>query len=306
MMPAVDPQSGISTAKVASRDPAGQGRRGSADDEAPVPPGTATLDVVSPRRFDARSKKFVAIGGGLAAAIVVGAIVSFGTGNGKGKGQKDEGAPGPAVRAASTGPATSGGPGARPEKGLVGQGGTEIAGAGTAAGTVAVAVKGPAAPVNPRGEGQPAAGEPAPSSGAERGQQPALPSAAREAEPAAGPEELEPFVVAVTTVPARAELELDGERVGRGRFRRSLPADHEKHVLRVSADGFEPRVLEFTDRPPPSKVVLVALPPAAEEAVTDEPSLIAPSPRRPAVRRPAEPPPSDNAPMNPNGAPVID
>jgi len=137
---------------------------------------------------------------------------------------------------------------------------------------------------------------------------------------ASAPEEPEAFVVAVTAVPAKAELELDGERVGRGRLRRSLPVDHEKHVLRVTADGFEPRVLEFTDRPPPARVVLVALPPSAEDVVLPDepslatPSLAAPSPRRPATSRPArrapeptEPEaPAHTAPMNPNGAPVID
>jgi len=304
-MPAVDPQSGISTAKVANRDAGGQDRRASVEDEAPVPPGTATLDVVSPRRHDARIKKFAAIGGGLAAAIIVGVIVSSG-GNEKG----DQGGPAPPGRAASVGPA---GPVATAWKVPVGQGPTRIAasaGTGTAADTERpVAANGAGAALPPREEGQPAGAEPAASAGTEPGHR-SSPSDSRAIEPGPGPEEPEPFVVAVTTVPARADLELDGERVGRGRLRRSLPADHEKHVLRVSADGFEPRVLEFTDRPPPSKIVLVALPRADEETRTDEPSLIAPSPRRPPARRPVDPsapaPASDTVNMNPNGAPVID
>jgi serine/threonine-protein kinase len=304
MMPAVDPQSGISTAKVANRDSGGQDRRGSVEDEAPVPPGTATLDVVSPRRYDARIKKFAAIGGGLAVAILVGVIVSSG-----GKEKVDQAGPTPPGRTASAGPvgslATAG-------KVPVGKGPAGIAaGAGTVAATDtdrAGAVNGASAAVLPREPGQPTTAEPPAGAGTERGHgsspsdSPAVPTQP----PVAGPEEPEPFVVAVTTVPAKAELELDGERVGRGRLRRSLPADHEKHVLRVSADGFEPRVLEFTDRPPPSKIVLVALPRADEETVPDEPSLIAPSPRRPPARRPVEPAPSDTVNMNPNGAPVID
>jgi len=291
MMPAVEPQSGVSTAKVANRSPAaGQGRRGSAGDEAPVPPGTATLDVVSPRRYDARLKKLAAIGAGLAAAIAVAAIVSSG-----GKGKKDEG-----VRA-------SAGPVSAPEKTAAEKTAEEAPSGRRASATPAAA---PAAGTVPLATG--AAAVKAPEVG-----QPVA------AEPASSPEEPEPFVVAVTTVPGKAELELDGERVGRGRLRRSLPADHEKHVLRVSAEGFESRVLEFTDRPPPAKVVLVALPPPVEDVgLPDEPSsnpsmpsLAAPSPRRPTVprpgRRPPEPtapapPPSQTAPMNPNGAPVID
>jgi hypothetical protein len=310
MMPAVEPQSGVSTAKVANRSRAGQGRRGSAGDEAPVPPGTATLDVVSPWRYDARVKKFVAIGAGLAAAIAVAAIVSSGGKGGEGgKGaRKDEG-----VRA-------SPGPVSAPEKTAEeappsGRRATGTPAAAPAAGTVALATG--AAAVNALEVGQPVAAEPAPA-----------------------PEEPEPFVVAVTTVPGKAELELDGERVGRGRLRRSLPADHEKHVLRVSAEGFESRVLEFTDRPPPAKVVLVALPPPVEDVGVPEepslkapsnassnasssgssnpsmPSLAAPAPRRPTAPRPGRRPPEPTAPppssaspivpMNPNGAPVID
>ena len=295
-MPAVDPQSGISTAKVANRDPGGQDRGAPGDDEAPVSPGTATLDVVSPRRFDARAKKFVAIGAGLAAAIVIGTIVSL-SGN-----EKDEERPMPPGRATSIRP---GGPLAASGKVPVGQGPTAIAagaGTATAADTERVRAAGAGAAVTPREERQPPALDPAASAGSERGP---LSGSARAAEPPPAVEEPEPFVVAVTTVPARAELELDGERVGRGRLRRSLPADHEKHVLRVSADGFEPRLVEFTDRPPPSKIVLTALPRADEETVPDEPSLIAPSPRRPPVRRPVEPPPPSDI-MNPNGAPVID
>jgi hypothetical protein len=80
--------------------------------------------------------------------------------------------------------------------------------------------------------------------------QPLQPSAPAGAEAAAR------FEVAVTVVPAAAIIELDGVEVGRGGFRTTLPVDGTRHILTVRADGYEEVGLDFTDRPPPARVVL--------------------------------------------------
>ncbi len=64
------------------------------------------------------------------------------------------------------------------------------------------------------------------------------------------------FEVAVTVVPTAAIIELDGVEVGRGGFRTTLPVDGTRHILTVRADGYEEVGLDFTDRPPPARVVL--------------------------------------------------
>jgi len=99
------------------------------------------------------------------------------------------------------------------------------------------------------------------------------------------------FDVAVTVVPATAIIELDGVEVGRGAFRTTLPVDGTRHILTVRADGYEEVGLDFTDRPPPPRVVL--------DRARDAPARAGTRPgRRPAatsggkrpVRQRAEPP----------------
>jgi serine/threonine-protein kinase len=60
----------------------------------------------------------------------------------------------------------------------------------------------------------------------------------------------------VVTDPPNAEIELDGVPIGRGSFDRSLPMNHVRHRLRVEAEGYETKILEFIDEPPNPRVAL--------------------------------------------------
>jgi len=113
------------------------------------------------------------------------------------------------------------------------------------------------------------------------------------ARPATPPPE---FAVTVTVDPPTATWELDGTPIEAGDWEGTFPLDHQRHVLRAMAPGFEPREEAFTDAPPSAHWVL-----RPKAATSRRP------PPRPATR-PREqtaplPPPSV---MNPNGAPVID
>jgi hypothetical protein len=146
---------------------------------------------------------------------------------------------------------------------------------------------------------------------------PAIPTAAPPPDVTTRPPPAQ-FIVSVTTDPDDADIELDGELAGVGRLRRSLPADHRRHVLRATAVGFASRVVEFTDRAPQETLVLTALPrPPAESRDEDSPDEAVPV-RRAATARPgrrlreggpdraSRPEPEPLPPPNPNGAPVID
>ena len=68
-----------------------------------------------------------------------------------------------------------------------------------------------------------------------------------------------PFTVDVQSTPEGAVFELDGTAAGAGRFTKQLPRDGVKHVLRISAPGYETLLVQFDDtRPPPSIVALRA------------------------------------------------
>ena len=68
-----------------------------------------------------------------------------------------------------------------------------------------------------------------------------------------------PFTVDVQSTPDSAVFELDGTAAGSGRFTKELPRDGGKHVLRISAPGYETLLVQFDDtRPPPSIVALRA------------------------------------------------
>ena len=65
------------------------------------------------------------------------------------------------------------------------------------------------------------------------------------------------YPVAITVEPATAEIELDGQNAGTGSLDRTLPADHALHRLRITAEGYEPRTLEFSDvNEPPPRIAL--------------------------------------------------
>lgn len=61
------------------------------------------------------------------------------------------------------------------------------------------------------------------------------------------------FAVDVRPTPDSAVFELDGVSVGSGHLVRQLPRDGQKHVLRVSAPGYDALLVEFDEtRPPPT------------------------------------------------------
>lgn len=262
----------VATAKVAGRGPKG---RQAVDPDAPVPPGTATLDVVSPGRHLARFKKIGAAAGGLLVAILTVVWLASGT---------DSDADGPGREAA---PRSEARPVPTPS-----------------ARRAPVPVEGATPVVSPP---------------------PTTPMApSRTTSTATSEEDVAPspppalFVVSVTTDPEDAEIELDGEPAGTGRLRRSLPVDHRRHVLRATAAGFVPRVVEFTDRSPQEMLLLKPLPrppvESPDEGSADETVPPRRSPTARPGRRPREGsgdrgarPEQEQVPSpNPNGAPVID
>jgi serine/threonine-protein kinase len=106
------------------------------------------------------------------------------------------------------------------------------------------------------------------------------------------------FRVSLTVDPEAALIELDGKVAGRGTLRRTLPIDHEKHTLRVSADGYDPQDIEFTDAPPPDERIELST-----HVVAGPGGGGATRPRHhPTKHKAARGGPT----LNPNGAPIID
>jgi hypothetical protein len=69
------------------------------------------------------------------------------------------------------------------------------------------------------------------------------------------------FAVDVQTTPDTAVFELDGISVGSARLERRFARDGQKHVLRVSAPGYETLLVSFDEtHPPPSIIGLHASP----------------------------------------------
>ncbi len=122
------------------------------------------------------------------------------------------------------------------------------------------------------------------------------------------------FQVSVVVKPDTAAIDLDGRQVGRGRFEGALPLDGSRHQMRVTADDYDERVVEFTDEPPLSALTLERT--QSVGAAKQVPSSSRASPSRASPLRPPHPgrhpprvPQSTPSPprvLNPNGAPVID
>jgi hypothetical protein len=120
------------------------------------------------------------------------------------------------------------------------------------------------------------------------------------------------FAVDVQATPEAAAIELDGVPVGSGRLTRQFPRDAQKHVLRISAPGYETVLLEFDGaRPPPGIVALRATSAGiasstlagknAPAAVGARPPVAAGPAVVPSNARPAGNPPNvANAPNAPN------
>ena len=67
------------------------------------------------------------------------------------------------------------------------------------------------------------------------------------------------FALSVQVTPSNATLKLDGKEVAKGGYAARLKKDGKKHVLVVSAAGYESREITFTDTPPPSQIRLEKL-----------------------------------------------
>jgi serine/threonine-protein kinase len=164
---------------------------------------------------------------------------------------------------------------------------------------------------------------------------PAAPRTVAPAAPTAAPATAS-YWVDLATAPPGAALELDGVAIGAAPLRRELPRDGRPHRVVARAPGREPASLDFTDRPPPSPLVLApvaqAAPPAPEPVArsrTDKgsrpparaprgkrsesgsppppasaavPPAVTSPPPAPAAPRPAAPAPAASG----NRAPVLD
>jgi serine/threonine protein kinase len=111
------------------------------------------------------------------------------------------------------------------------------------------------------------------------------------------------FDVAVTVDPADAEIELDGVVVGRGSLKASLPVDGARHRIKVRADGYEAIGVDFTDQPPPARVVLDPAPapaPAPARRVERPSRRSAPPPPKRVVKPRPKPPDESSATDNPD------
>lgn len=92
------------------------------------------------------------------------------------------------------------------------------------------------------------------------------------------------FEIDVAVIPRTATIEIDGVAAGVGRASRSFPRDGGKHVLRLSAPGYDSLLFEFDEtRLPPRDIALRPAP--APEAAPAAPKVEAPR------RAPPRPPP---------------
>jgi len=133
---------------------------------------------------------------------------------------------------------------------------------------------------------------------------PTAPAARDPVPPAPAPPEQ--FTVQVSTEQPNARIVLDGAAPALGTLTRQLPKDGKPHTLEISADGFEPKRITFTDAPPqPSELELVALAaPAPVEEPAQEPAQ-APANERPRKGEPPsrKPKPAATGTQEPGGAP---
>jgi hypothetical protein len=117
------------------------------------------------------------------------------------------------------------------------------------------------------------------------------------AEPAPPPKP-RAMTIAVAVEPPEAELFLDDQRLGKGTITHDLIPDGRAHTLRVTAPGFEPRTITFTDTPPPARLVL-------ERQAKRPPARAARAAAVPAPSTPVPAPPAPAAKVGANRAPII-
>jgi hypothetical protein len=96
----------------------------------------------------------------------------------------------------------------------------------------------------------------------------------------------------VTTIPAEAGIAIDDGSPWTGQIHTTIPADSETHVLRIWAQGYQPKTISFgpSDRPP-AQIRLDPLPNPTASGKRPRPGIAHGSRKtRPAVESPAEEP----------------
>jgi serine/threonine-protein kinase len=92
------------------------------------------------------------------------------------------------------------------------------------------------------------------------------------------------FTVSITADPPTSSIVLDGDAAAIGTLTRQLAKDGKPHTLEISAEGFEPKRITFTDAPPAAgelKLVARAAPAAAPAEPLAPTSATEPAPRKP-------------------------
>lgn len=105
-------------------------------------------------------------------------------------------------------------------------------------------------------------------------------TAATDGEASAGPAGAT-FAIDVQATPETAVFELDGIAIGSGHLEKQFPRDGQKHILRVSAPGYETLLVPFDEsHPPPSILGLHASPAgvASTALAGKSPANVAPKP----------------------------
>jgi serine/threonine-protein kinase len=119
----------------------------------------------------------------------------------------------------------------------------------------------------------------------------------------AAPVEMFTFKLAIR--PAHAKVELDDAPLGDLTDPQVLPRDGKRHRLRVSAPGYAPQELSFTNAPPPETITLLPLAAAKPQVTTEAPKPPKPVTRAPPSRAPQPPAPAPTKRVTSNNAPIL-
>jgi serine/threonine-protein kinase len=63
------------------------------------------------------------------------------------------------------------------------------------------------------------------------------------------------YDVSLSVTPATATIEIDGRTAGTGSFAGTFAKDGTRHVVRISADGYQPKTIELVDGPPSESTI---------------------------------------------------
>ena len=115
------------------------------------------------------------------------------------------------------------------------------------------------------------------------------------------------YRVTVDVTPESAKIELDGRPVAVGTFSRTFTKSGRAHRLRISADGYVPTEIAFTDEPPPPKLRLRQRepndPPPQKQRPKRRPSRTSKPPARAQKPKPPQTPPAPK--YGPNESPIL-